>query len=281
MLSHKDLKRTIKAIDALGATPVVLAKVAELVKDPNTDLADIDALLRNDGSLVAEIIHISNSPYYAPATFHGNLNSAINFIGFGEVTRIINLSVALRIFARNLSSYGISAYDYWSASVAAGLVMEALAKKAGFNPQDAFTIGTLHAIGRVLINHVIEERRFTIYWDGRQPIHEWEHSSVGFDYAEAGAVLLEHWLFPAPACEVIRWQLDPEKPAYQVCLLGALQFTLRLLALSGLNFRNTGWEPSETDPYMQAAGLTSPMVLELVSGCRNDFQRVLRSVDLC
>ena len=280
MLNCNDLKRTIKAIDALGATPAVLIKVADLVKDPNTDLSDIGALLRNDGPLVAEIIHLSNSPYYAPATYHSNLISAINFIGFREVTRVVNLSLSLRIFARDLPSYGISAYDYWSASVAAGLLMEALAKKSGLSPEDAFTLGTVHGIGRLLINRVIEERRFTVYWDRCQPIQEWEKSSVGFDYAEAGAVLLEHWLFPAPECEVVRWQLDSDKLAYQVCLLGALQFTLRLLGLTGLSLERKGWEPPQGDPYMQAAGLTSPMVLELVSGCRDDFQRILQAVDI-
>jgi HD-like signal output (HDOD) protein len=280
MLSSKDLERTIKAIDALGATPAVLAKVAELAKDPNTELAEINALLRNDGPLVAEIIHISNSPYYAPATYHSNLTSAINAIGFREMTRVVNLSLSLRLFARDLPSYGISAHDYWSASVATGLVMEALAKKSGFNPEDAFTIGTLHAIGRILIDRVIEERRYTIYWDGCQPIQEWEQTAVGFDYAEAGALLLEHWLFPPPACDIIRWQLDPEKIPFQVCLLGALQFTLRLLALSGLNFEKEGWEPSATDPYLVASGLTPAMIVELISGCRSDFQNVLKAVDL-
>jgi len=280
MLSSKHLTQTIKAIHALGATPAVLVKVAELAKDPNTALEDISALLRNDGLLVAEIIRLCNSPYYAPATYLSNLSSAINFIGFKEVIRLVNLSLSLRIFARDLPSYGISAQDYWSASIAAGLLMEALAKKSGFDPEDAFTIGNLHAIGRVLIDRVIEERRFTVYWDRCQPIETWEKSSVGFDYAEAGAALLEHWIFPPPACDIIRWQLNPEKVAHQVCLLGALQFTLRVLARTGWDFKRIDGELPEADPYMEAAGLTTPQLAELIAGCRNDFQLVHQAVDM-
>jgi HD-like signal output (HDOD) protein len=258
----------------------VLVKVVELAKDPNTDLADIGALLRNDGPLAAEIIRISNSPYFAPATPHGNVNSAISYIGFREVVRVVNLGLSIRLFARDLPSYGISAADYWNASVAGALVLEALAKPAGLNPEDAFTVGILHAIGRVLINRVIEERRYTVYWDGRQPIQDWEHDSVGFDYAEAGAVLLEHWLFPAAMCDVLRWQLDPQKVPGGVSLLGALQFMLRLRALTGSRFENEAWQPPEADPFMQASGLTPAAVMELVAACRMDFQRVLHSVDL-
>jgi HD-like signal output (HDOD) protein len=234
-------------------------------------------LLRNDGPLAADIIRISNSPIYAPTTLHSNLTSAINYIGMREVLRVVNLSLSRRIFARDLPAYGILATEYWSASIAAALLMESWAKQCGLNPEDAYTIGILHAIGRVLINHVIEEKRFTVYWDGEQPIQEWEHSSVGFDYAESGAMLLEHWLFPKLTCDVIRGQLDAGKAAQDVSLLGALQFTLRVLALTKLDFDKKGWELPEADPFMRASGMTPVGVLQSISACRQDFQRIIRS----
>jgi HD-like signal output (HDOD) protein len=230
--------------------------------------------------LAADIIRISNSPYYAPATFHSNLTSALNYIGVREVIRVVNLGLAQMFFARDLPSYGVSASDYWSNSVAAALVMESLAKHSGLNQDDAYTVGILHAIGRILINRVIEEQRFTIYWEGHQPIQEWERASVGFDYAEAGAMLLEHWCFPVATCDIIRWQLDFEKVVEPVSLLGLLQFTQRLLPLTGLDFNNTSWKLPETDPYVQASGLTPEFITQLISVCRDDFQIVLQSVDL-
>jgi len=277
MLNPDEFKRSIQAIDALGATPAVLVKVTELARDPNADLAAMCELLRNDGPLAADIIRISNSPYYAPATLHSNLTAAINYIGMREVLRVVNLSLSRRIFARDLPSYGISASDYWSASIAAALVMEALAKQSGLNPEDAYTLGILHAIGRVLINHVIEEKRFTIYWDGYQPIQEWERSSVGFDYAESGAMLLEHWRFPIPTCEVIRWQLDAGKVPYEVSLLGLLQFTLRLIDLTGLDFGKTDWKLPDGYPFIRASGLTPAAVTQCITACRQEFQRIIQA----
>jgi len=280
MLNPEDFKRSIQAIDALGATPRVLVMVSDLAKDPNTDLAAICELLRNDGPLAADIIRISNSPYYSPAVRHSNLNSAINCVGMREVVRVVGLSLAQRLFARDLPGYGISANDYWSASIATALVMEALARQSALNPEDAYTIGILHAIGRVLINRVIDEQRFTVYWDGVQPIQEWERSAVGFDYAQAGAMLLERWRFPKWACDVVRGQLEPAAVAENVTLLDALQFTLRLLAVTGLDFENKDCQLPENDPYLRASGLTPDALEQLIAGCRNDFQRVLESVDL-
>ena len=279
-LKPADFKRAIQAIDVLGATPAVLTKVAELAKDPNTDLETLCDVMRNDGSLAADIIRISNSPYYAPATLHGSLASAVNSIGLREVIRVVNLSLARQLFARDLPSYGITAQDYWSASIASALVMEALAKQLGLNQEDAYTIGILHALGRVLINRVIEEFGATIYWNENQPIEEWERGAVGFDYAEAGALLLEHWRFPTPTCEVIRGQLNLCDTTEPVSMLNALQFTRRLLALTGVSFENEGWQVPVMDPYMLATGLPPEHLAQFVDTCRDDFNRILQSVDL-
>lgn len=280
MLNPEDFKRAIQAIESLGATPAVLLKVIKLANDPDSDLDTICALLRNDGPLVADIIRISNSPFFGPATFHSNLTSAISYIGLRNVIRVVNLSLSRQLFARDLPSYGVSAHDYWSDSIAAALVMEALAKNAGLNPEDAYTVGILHSLGRVLINRVIEEKRFTIFWDCHQPIEEWERGAVGFDHAEAGAMLLEYWLFPAETCDIIRWQLDPGKVTEQLSLLGSLQFTRRLLAVTGLNFEQPEWLIPETDPFAQASGLTPAALAQLVSACRDDFHSILQSVDV-
>jgi HD-like signal output (HDOD) protein len=279
-LNPEDFKQAIQAIEALGSTPAVLVKVADLAADPNSDLDTIGDVLRNDGPLAADIIRISNSPYYGPPTLHSNLTSAINYIGLREVTRVVNLSLAQQLFARDLTSYGLLAIDYWSDSVATALLMEALAKPAGLNPEDAYTLGILHAIGRVLINRVIDDTGFTIYWDGREPIEDWERKAVGFDFAEAGALLLEHWQFPAASCDVIRRQLQIEPGAAPVTLLGAMQFTRRLLALTGLDLANTGWQAPAADPFVLAAQLTPELVSQIVADCRDDFQCIRQTVDL-
>ena len=280
MLNPADFKLAIQSIDSLGATPAVLVKVLKLANDPNSDLLSIGALLRNDGPLVADIIRISNSPFYAPTTLHSNLNSALNQLGLREVIRMVNLSLGRQLFARDLLSYGISAYDYWSNSVAAALLMESLAKKIQLNADDAYTLGILHALGRVLIDQVIEEKGFSIYWDTKQPIQDWERDAVGFDFAEAGALLLEHWHFPEAMCEALRHQLDTESTDNKLSLLSVMQFTRRLLALTGLDFENEGWQFPANDPFIKASALSPETILELVNTCRENFHKLLQTVDL-
>ena len=280
MLNPADFKLALQSIDTLGATPAVLVKVIKLANDPNSDLNSISALLRNDGPLVADIIRISNSPYYAPATPHSNLNSALNQLGLREVIRMVNLSLGRQLFARNLKSYGATAFDYWSASVATALVMEALAKKTKLNTEDAYTIGILHALGRVLINRVIEEKGLSLQWDAQQPVEQWEREAVGFDYAEAGALLLDHWHFPESMCEVIRKQLITDSQTTKTSLLSILQFTRRLLVLTGLDFGKDVWELPSNDPFLTETGFSPGAIAELVTTCQADYINLLQAVNL-
>lgn len=280
ILNTDEFKRAIQSMVALGATAKILVRASELARDPNTDLVTIGDLIKNDGPLVADIIRISNSAYYSAPTPHGNLNSAMNYIGLREVVRVVNLSLARLLFARDLVSYGMSAREYWSISLATALVMEVLAKRSNFSRDDAYTIGIIHAIGRVLINRIIQDNGYALRRNGRQPLEEWERSAVGVDFAETGALMAEMWSFPLPTCEVIRWQLDPSKVEVPVSLLGALQFAGRLLTFTGPDFTKRGWQMPEDDPYLQAAGLTPTHVDHIVSECEDGYQRVLQTVDL-
>jgi len=279
MLSPDEFRQSIRSSGTLGATPAVLVKVMELAKDPATELIQITALLRNDGPLAADLIRISNSPYYAPAALHSNLAAAINFIGVREVIRVVSLSLARRAFARDLQCYGIPAAGYRNSSVTAALVMEALAGHTGLDREDAFTVGILHAIGRVHINRVIEDRGCTVRWDGRQPIQDWERSVVGFDFAEAGAMLLDHWRFPRTTCEAVRRQLHPGRATEPVSMLGMLQFTRALLAMTGANIDNRTWQPPEANALVQMPGLNPKSLARLIAQCQHDLKRVRESVD--
>lgn len=279
MIRPAVLKQFLQTVETLGSTPAVLVKAIEMVQDPKTDMEMFSALLRNDSALAADIIRISNSPYYAPAEPHSNLMSAISQLGFGKIIHVINLSLARQVFARDLLSYGISSYEFWCDSIATALLMEALAKPCGLDPDDAYTLGILHAIGRVLINSAIEQNGLNLFWDCQQPVEHWEREAIGYDFAVAGAMLLAHWKFPAKICDVIRDQLQPLPADQLVSPVGVLQCSRRILGVTGLAFRNRAWPEPETDPLLNVLGFTPETMAQLVADCHEKFLHVRQTVD--
>jgi HD-like signal output (HDOD) protein len=280
ILDLTEFQRAIQSMVSVGATAAVLVKVLKMAKDPDSDLTTICNVLKNDGPLVGDVIRISNSFYYAAATPHSNLQSAVNYIGLREALRVVNLSLARQLFARDLISYGISAQDYWSSSVAAALVMEALAKQARLNGDDAYTLGIIHAVGRLLVDRIIQDKSPKLQWGGIQPVEDWEREMVGFDFAESGAMVAERWLFPFQTCDVIKCQLNPEMAVVPVSMLGALQFTRRLLALTGTDFAVKGWSFPEEDPYVKGASLTPGLLERMVAECAESYQSIRRAMGI-
>jgi len=139
--------------------------------------------------------------------------------------------------------------------ITAALVMEGFAKHSGLNPR-ALYHGILHAIGRVLINASSKQKGFTIFWDVSKPMRNGKKTLWDIVRRSPVRCCLEHWHFPSPTCEAIRWQLNSEKVIDPVSLLGALPVYPSLLALTGLEFENQGWQFPATHPYVQASGLT-------------------------
>lgn len=279
-LNPGDFRRALLATRALGALPALLVKVAALAKEPTTDLNRVCDLIRNDSALVADFIRLSNSSYYAPARPHSNLASAVGQIGLREVVRVVNLSLARRLFARDLACYRMNALNNWSSAVATALVTEALAKQVGLDPEDAHTIGILHALGRVFIDQAIRDLGLPFVWDGRQPLPEWEREAVGCDYAEAGALLLERWRFPPTIYEVIRDQLRPAVADNPLSLLVLLQFSQRVLDCAGLSLKRPGWTIPDSEVFLRAAQMTSDSLHQMVRVCRASFVSILGSLGL-
>lgn len=134
--------------------------------------------------------------------------------------------------------------------------------------------------GRILIDKVIEYYRFTVFWDDSKPIQDWERETVGFDYTEAGAMLLQHWNFASNLCDIIRDQLKTNKVTRQDSLLSLLQFTLRFLPLTGCGFEKEEWALAEDDLFLKGTNLRNDDIKSLIVECKTTLNTIMESLDL-
>ena len=104
----------ISKIDKLSPAPRILSRALGLLRDPDSEIGDIVALINNDPALTADIIRGSNTAYYGIGERVASLDRAVQKIGFRESIRLLNLAVIHLIAARDLGSYGIGADDSWS-----------------------------------------------------------------------------------------------------------------------------------------------------------------------
>jgi HD-like signal output (HDOD) protein len=272
--SPSDYRIAIRKVQRLYSTPGILSRAIDLVRRSDVNLEQLDELIRQDPALTADIIRLSNSALFSRGGGCADLNLALQRLGLRELIRAIELSLSKHLFGKGLSNYGISADRYWRGSVLAALLMEQLAVIHGVDAPEAHIVGILHALGRVLIQEVLNQSGGQTVWDRSCSLEKWEVSRVGFTHAEAGALLLREWGFPAAIVAPIENQLGAPTLAKAQSPTGMLRF-VRLLLTRDPEAATTP-QPAElpADLLGWAGFATQGEIDELLGEVRTSLERI-------
>ena len=99
--SKEEFLVALGEIERFSPAPVILANAMKLLRDPQSDVESIAALVGSDPALAADIIKCANSAYYAGGSCH-SIGEAVQKIGFKETIRLLNLAVARIASGRDL-----------------------------------------------------------------------------------------------------------------------------------------------------------------------------------
>jgi len=136
------------------------------------------------------------------------------------------------------------------------------------DPDEAFTAGLLHDIGRL----VMAVRLGEVYWAtfvaaGAQPVPLVESGSFGVDHAEVGGWLLEAWGLPPGIVEAVRQHhADPARGG----VAGALDVANRLVGWTELETGRCRAEADVVFTKYAECGVTPEAWAEVVGGMRAD-----------
>lgn len=191
----------IESIDELPPLPAVAARVMAMVEDETTSANDLARVLATDHALTAKLIRISNSAYYGFARQVSTVREAVTLLGFRQVREVAIATSLMNAFTRPATPTDAFDLDlFWGHSVAVAVAAEAVAKKTrAARPQDAFTAGILHDIGRLVLR-MVRPREFAEAVDlacsGAVSLREAEIHTIGYSHEEIGRALGAKWKFP-------------------------------------------------------------------------------------
>ncbi len=219
----------LNEIEKFSPAPIILATALKLMRDPQSDIESIAALIGRDSALTADILRCANSPFYGLKT-SSSISQAVQMIGLRETMRLLNFAVGRIVSGRDLDCYGIHGTDFWAESLFNGLFVQALARETNDgDPDEAYTAGLLRFIGRLAINQAVANLRGGLFWVGAESITEWELDNVGMVQAQAGAMLLTKWRFSPAIVQSIAAQDAPAVGEEGTWLAEALFFTSAML----------------------------------------------------
>ena len=198
-------------LDSLANQLPVLPKVAldlmRIVRSRDVTVERLVELTDSDQVLAKNVMCAANSALHNRGYKIGNVAQGVAHLGI-DITRGILLANAVKPI---LAIPGLR--DLWQHSVEAAQAAERLALRTGrIDPGEAYTIGLLHDVGRLLLRLVhpdIRARRERLESDGCSSAVA-ELITSGLSHAEAGAKVLRAWNLPQEYITAIEYHHEPE-----------------------------------------------------------------------
>ena len=206
----------------LPPLPQVAHQVLTLSSDPQANAKKLTALIEQDPILTAKLFQTSNSVVQGSSRKIESLHQAIAWLGLTTVAgTAFTLSVQAGVF--KVHGYEREVKGLWVHSLTTAFYAKAIAGFIGCNPDMGFLSGLLHAIGKPLVVHAVNQ----FQQDPTTPLPWAALTEVMKEsYIEVGRQLAEAWGFPNTVKEAITLHEDhafhlatsPSKSAPLICL---------------------------------------------------------------
>jgi HD-like signal output (HDOD) protein len=211
---------------------MILPRLQRLLTNPNSGLYDIVELVRLDTALTARVIQVSNSAWFGRGATCQTIEEAVNRVGYHQIHRLVATAAASAVVEKSLSVYGLDDKAMWRASVACAFAAEMLAAHVGEDVAEAYTIGLLHAVGRVAVDNFLRGRMPAVELKDTGFPNDYsvsEQGQLGFSQADVGAAMLKNWEFGPLAIEALRSQYAPLEALLPFDRMAAILYGARLL----------------------------------------------------
>ena len=255
---------------ALAPSIVTFGKLRSLLHSPNAQRNDIVDLLRIDQALTFHVIRLTNSVAFSTGRRIDSLEDAVDWVGFGEIYRLVGMAALARVHQADLKTYRITARQHWENAVLGALAMEALAQRTHHDKGISYTVGLLRTIGRV-INDTTAGGMVYPGEDEWPSVAEWEKTYFGITSEEITSTLFELWNYPEEMGAAVLMHLDPPtegRHASSACLLNLAGGIAARLG-HGLPGENQHW--ALRPEVLRCAKVTAADLDECTEQAQNDF----------
>ena len=244
------LNQILSKVKSLPTMPEAGTKMLSLLEEPDTEIYQIEEILRYDPGLTANILKLANSAYFGIPSKIGSVKQAVMVLGFKRLTQLVVASCVSAVMDKSVAGYDLPSGDLWRHSIAVSLAAEALVKdKKKTVSQDVFTPALLHDVGKLVLGTFVKEELEAIKSIAAKgvPFVVAENMILGTDHAEIGAKILTHWNFPKEVIHAVRWHHDPDSPK-AVTIQMDIVYLANLLCQTADTSDGTGGQSVELSP---------------------------------
>lgn len=205
MRQHRQLEALIGNLHDVPSPPTLYFDIRQQLEGTHGDLDDMAQVTSRDPSLVARILKIANSGFYALPRSISSLSEAIGLIG---TDTLLGLVLAAHLYS-GLPPPGLRLETLWQHTLRVSTLARQITQVEGGDRQaqsQSAVAGLLHDIGlMVLLEN--EPARYQPLWQqsggDEAALANMERSAFGVTHGELGALILMLWSLPREVVDAV------------------------------------------------------------------------------
>jgi len=196
----------VQKVKDLAALPQVVHQIIHLTNNPNASVKDLERLISIDQGMSTRVLNTVNSAYYGFSRKIASIKDAVVLLGFKAVRNLAMTVSVFDLFVGKTDRQNLRRGKWWRHSIDTALCARLIASQvAGVSPDEAYTAGLLHDIGKPLLDRYGDAPYEQVEDLVAQGVPELtaERQVYGCDHAEVGRAVSQHWGFPEKLVEAI------------------------------------------------------------------------------
>lgn len=194
---------------AMPSLPPTAARTLRMLQHVRVEIPRIARVIESDAVWASAVLRLARSPLWGLGVEPADLRDAVGLLGLRRFYQLIALSAVGPLLRAPLPGYGLAEGELWDHSLAVALATREILLEKGLKPcEEAFTAAFLHDVGKLVLSTALDVDPGAV----EAP----EAGAAGFDHAEAGAALLNHWEMPYWLVSAVRLHHAPSDGSFVI-----------------------------------------------------------------
>ncbi len=209
LMDSTAIRTVVGGMSSLPVLPAVYTELCATLENPNSRLAEVVAVVERDPSVVARLLHIVNSAFFAAPRPLYSATDTVRYLGTSLLKSLLLTSEIFSSFDESMLPKGFVLADVQNHAL---LTAKIAARLAETDKEQALSAGLLHSIGKLIFADRMPGRWGDVFAEARKanrPLADVEYEHFQTSYAEVGGYLLGIWGLPQELVEAVAHHCDP------------------------------------------------------------------------
>ena len=195
--------------ETLPSFPQVAAKLLDVSKNDTASLEEVAKIVETDPGISIRVLKLVNSAFYGIARKVTTLPDAVTILGLDEIKK---LAIGMAVFEKIFKTGQTRQFDrlmFWRHSLAVAVLSMNIAREIDYpNPEEAYTAGLLHDVGKIFLD--LQGRRdygefIKNLSESTDLVIEKERSELGLGHDDIGAFFCTRWQLPENLVAAVKY----------------------------------------------------------------------------